>query len=67
LYEVTPSTVFDEWNKHLEYYPIVNQRVFKIGKGESSVPTEDENQQGKEILNVQFKATYKRLLHLILH
>ena len=43
LYQASPTTVFDEWNKHLEYYPIVNQRVFKIGKGESSL-AEDENQ-----------------------
>ena len=44
---------------------MVNQRVFPIG---GAGGTEDESGEGlKQILNVQFRKTYSKFLHLLLH
>ena len=42
LVEVKPETLFDDINNHLEYFPMVNQRVFQIGGNTN----QDENNQG---------------------
>ena len=56
--------LFDVYNNHLEYSPMVNQRVFPIGGQEKN----EESASGhKEILNVQFKETYTKFLHMIMH
>ena len=63
IYQLNSQRLLDRYNNHLEYFPIVNQRVFKIGSTSSGADTE----HGKDILNVQFKKTYKRFLHLLVH
>ena len=69
LYSLSSNTLLDTCNNHLEYYPIINQRVFQIGGAGSGAPSAGgaENESSKEILNVQFKKTYKRFLHLLVH
>ena len=53
--------MFDVKYHHLEYFPMINQRVFQIGQQLGS------SDDFKDILNVQFKDTYSRFLHILLH
>lgn len=57
---VKPETVFDNLHKHLEYFPMVNQRVFAIGGNESV-------EAAKDIMNIQFAETYKEFVHVLIH
>ena len=50
LYKLTSDTLHDRYNNHLEYFPMVNQRVFKIGSSGSTSGADTEH--GKDILNV---------------
>lgn len=57
-------SLFDVTFKHLEYFPIVNQRVFPIGGQEA----ESEHKSGsREILNVQLKGTYQKFIYMLCH
>jgi len=57
LLKFEEHNIFDKENRHLEYFPIVNQRVFSIGGQEQSTQDNDNAAQHghKEILNVEFK------------
>ena len=69
LLKFDEANLFDRENGHLEYFPIINQRVFSIGGQEQSTQDNDNAAQHshKEILNVEFKQTYTRFIHLGLH
>jgi len=62
LLNKTEDEILDVDHSHLEYYPIVNQRVYAIGG-----QTESQENGYKKILNVEFAGTYKRFLFLALH
>ena len=64
LDSINPS-IFDEKNNHLEYVPMINQRVFQIGG--TGGADEEEGQGFKDIMNIQFNKTYKKFLHLLMH
>lgn len=64
LLDYTEHELFDLENPHLEYFPLVNQRVFSIGSQDTG---HAEKQGQKEILNYSFKDTYIKFLHLALH
>lgn len=61
MLKLDSSRLFDMKFHHLEYFPMINQRVFQIGQQEGS------SDDFKDILNIQFKETYSRFLHLMLH
>lgn len=67
ILQYSEDEIFNLENKHLEYFPMVNQRVFPIG-GQEKAANENEDTGGhKEILNIDFKRTYTRFIHLALH
>jgi hypothetical protein len=59
--------LFEVDNKHLEYFPIVNQRVYPIGMSDQINSSEDSSNQYKKILNVQFRETYMKIIYLTVH
>ena len=59
--------MFEVDNKHLEYFPIVNQRVYPIGMSDQINSSEDSSNQYKKILNVQFRETYMKIIYLTVH
>ena len=80
LLSLSAEQFYDISNPHLEYFPVVNQRVFAIGDKEDGVTApEIESQQVqeseargagefglKQILNVDFRNTYIKFIHRIL-
>lgn len=67
LFQYSEHRLFDLKNNHLEYFPIVNQRVFPLGTQSSAAANSNEHGSLKDILNVQFKQTYSRFLHQAIH
>ena len=62
----TNERLFEKEHRHLEYYPVINQRVFPIG-GQDVAANENEMDAHKEIRNVELKSTYSKLIHLFIH
>ena len=60
LYEIPEDLLLDFKYEHLEYFPLVNSRVFSIsGKGTSD--------GYKKINNIQLRGTYQALINMTVH
>ena len=59
LFDLSPEKLYEMTHYHLEYYPVVNQRAFPIGQQTEGTL--------KEILNVEFRTTYKNFVYMGLH
>ena len=62
FFGLSSEILFDEKHKHLEYFPIVNQRVFSIGGLDDKAASNK-----KQIMNKEFDKTYKQFVHMLLH
>jgi len=52
IYEISEHEIFDNNHLHLEYFPIVNQRIFPIGQLDKGDTEKDKGEEGyKKILN----------------
>ena len=56
ILEITDNYIYDIKFKHLEYFPMVNSRMFSIGGLENQ--DDFNNLNNKQILNTQFKQQY---------
>lgn len=67
LFEVGARDIYQYRYNHLEYFPIVNTRVFTFGKQRSGGDAESaaaEGHETKDINNIQLKETYRQFLLL---